>query len=133
MLLVTLLQIDKLGTSRSKEWIYCLYFFIVFVFFFKTVELSVNNVLKKLTQHGFSATKWQDLAASLGQGSAVEEIKTDVSGGSSAKLNALVTYWLDNDGEPSWKNLVRAMEWSKQRVAAQKLALDIGIPYPVKE
>ena len=133
MLLVTLLQIDKLGLSWSKEWIYCLYF-LLSSYFFKTVELNVDNVLKKLTQHGFSATKWHDLAASLGQGSAVDEINADIiSGGSSAKRNALIKHWLDNDGEPSWKKLVIAMEWSKQRVAAEKLARDIGIPYPVKE
>ena len=109
----------------------CIFFYLCI--FFKTVELNVDNVLKKLTQHGFSATKWQDLAASLGQGSAIEEINDDVSGRSSAKRNALIKYWLDNDGEPSWKKLVIAMEWSKQRVAAEKLARDIGIPYPVKE
>ena len=104
----------------------------VFVFS-QTLELNVDNVLKKLPQHGFSATKWQDLAASLGQGSAVKEIKTDESGGSSDKLNALITYWLDNDMEPSWEKLVIAMEESKQKAAARKLARDIGIPYPVKK
>ena len=90
-------------------------------------------MLKKLTQHGFPATKWQDLAASLGQGSAVEEIEANVSRMSSAKLYALITHWLGNDEEPSWKKLVIAIEWSKQKVAAKKLAQDIGIPYPVKD
>lgn len=103
------------------------------MYFLKTVELTVDNVLYKLTEHGFSATKWPVLAASLGQASAVEEIETDVTRVSSFKLNALIKHWLENDSEASWKKLVIGMEWSDQKVAAVKLARDIGILYPVKE
>ena len=103
------------------------------LYFLETVELSVDNVLYKLSEHGFSATKWPALAASLGRASAVEEIEADISRGSSFKLTALIKHWLENDSEASWKKLVIGMEWSEQKVAAEKLARDIGIPYPVKE
>ena len=101
--------------------------------FLKILELSVDIVLDKLDEHGFSDVKWPDLAVSLKQASVVEKIKTDVSEGSSVKLNMLITLWLENDSKASWKILVRAMERSKQTVAAVKLAQDIGIPYPVEE
>ena len=101
--------------------------------FLKTLELNVDNVLDKLDEHGFSDVKWPVLAASLRQGGAVQEIQTNVSGGSSVKLNALIRHWLENDSKASWKKLVIAMERSEQKVAAEKLAKDIGIPYPVKE
>ena len=54
------------------------------------------------------------------------------TGGTLVKLNALITHWLRNDREASWLKLVIAMERSEQEVAAENLALDIGIPYPVK-
>ena len=104
------------------------------LFFLKTLELNVDNVLDKLDEHGFSDVKikWPVLAASLKQASVVEKIKTDVSEGFSVKLNMLITHWLENDSKASWKNLMIAMKRSKQTVAAEKLAQDIGIPYPVK-
>ena len=101
--------------------------------FLKTLELNVDNVLDKLDEHGFSDVKWPALAVSLKQGGAVQGIQTNISGDTSVKLNALIRHWLENDIKASWKKLVIAMERSKQRVAAEKLAHDIGIPYPVKE
>ena len=103
---------------------------IVFVFF-KILELNVNNVLDKLDEHKFPDVKWPDLAVGLRQGNAVQTIEAG-HGGLLVKLNALITHWLANDREASWKKLVIAMKRSKEEVAAENLAGDIGIPYPVK-
>ena len=106
---------------------------IISVFVFsQNLELNVDNVLDKLDEFSDVKIKWPVLAASLKQASVVGKIKTDVSEGFSVKLNMLITHWLENDSKASWKNLVIAMERSKQTVAAEKLAQDIGIPYPVK-
>ena len=56
----------------------------------------------------------------------------DKAGGTLVKLNALITHWLSNDREASWLQLVIAMERSEQKVPAENLAQDIGMPYPVK-
>ena len=100
--------------------------------FLKTLELSVTNVLDKLDKHKFPHVNWRDLAVGLRQG--IDVIKTigDETGGTLVKLNALITHWLRNDRAASWLKLVIAMERSEQKVAAENLAQDIGIPYPVK-
>ena len=90
--------------------------------------------MDKLKEHGFSDAKWPVLAVSLRQGDAVQGIQTNVLlWDTSVKLNTLIRHWLETDKEASWKKLVIAMVRSEQNVAAEKLAQDIGIPYPVKE
>lgn len=105
------------------------------LYFLTTVaEVNLDNVLDKLKEHGFSDVKWPVLAVSLRQGGAVQGIQTNVLlMDTSLKLNALIKHWLENDKEASWKKLVIAMVRSDQKVAAEKLAGEFGIPYPLKE
>ena len=43
---------------------------------------------------------------------------------------ALITHWVANDPNQTWKRLVDAIASSKEKVIAEQLASDVGVPFP---
>ena len=89
-----------------------------------------STILFKLDKHGFPAYKWMNLATGLMMGGSVPKyygLQNDL-----ARLNALVTDWTASAVEAGrWKALVTAVNMSGEKVVAQKLAKELGIPPPV--
>ena len=47
-----------------------------------------------------------------------------------SQLVALITHWVANDKEKTWKKLVDAVRMSEESIIAEKLAKDVGVRYP---
>ena len=45
-------------------------------------------------------------------------------------LVALITHWVGNDPNKTWKKLVDAVASSEEKVIAERLANDVGVPSP---
>ena len=92
-----------------------------------SVDLDTNNAAYLLIKHDFPPAKWQTLATGLKQAKAVSTIKADNPNAISC-LVALIAHWVANDSKRTWKKLVDAVARSKEKVIAEQLASDVGVP-----
>ena len=90
------------------------------------VKLDINNVAYVLVEHNFPPSKWKQLAVGLKQIKAIPTIKADKADALSS-LVALITHWLANDLDKTWKKLVDAVAISEEKVIAMKLAGEVGV------
>lgn len=79
-----------------------------------------DNAVFLLAKHKFCAAKWQSLAVCLRQTSAVARIEAD-------GLHTLITHWMENDPQPSWRTLIDAVTRSGQNEVANALAKELGM------
>ena len=91
--------------------------------------LDAGNAVYLLIKHKFPPAKWRNLAIGLKQISAIQTIEAN-SANALSQLVALITHWVANDKEKTWKKLVDAVVMSEESVIAEKLAKDVGVPYP---
>ena len=80
-------------------------------------------------KHEFPPSKWTHLAVGLKQAHSLSTIEANAAEALD-RLLALVTHWVANDPEKTWEKLVDAVSISKERVIAEQLAKDIGVPPP---
>ena len=96
---------------------------------FQVPVLDSSNAAFFLTKHKFPPAKWRLLAIGLKQLDAIQTIGAD-SADTLSQLVALITHWVANDKEKTWKKLVDAVVMSEESVIAEKLAKDVGVRYP---
>ena len=94
----------------------------------KTSALEESTAVYLLVKHEFPPAKWKDLAVGLMQAKAIQSIEAD-SGDAISQLVALIDHWMANDHKKSWEKLVDAVKMSKEKIIAEKLAKDVGVPY----
>ena len=94
-----------------------------------SVDLDTNNAAYLLVKQDFPPDKWQTLAMGLKQANAVSTIKSNNPNTISC-LVALIKHWVANDPDKTWEKLVDAVARSEERVIAERLARDVGVPSP---
>ena len=88
------------------------------------MKLDADTALHQLVNEvGFPAHLWEDLANGLMLGGETENF---CDGKNSRNLQRLITYWVDNDEDPLWQQLVDAVAKCGQRNRAKKLAKNVG-------
>ena len=98
-------------------------------YYYLTVDLDTNNAAYLLAKHKFPLAKWQTLATGLKQAKAVSTIKANNPNAISC-LVALIAHWVANDSNRTWKKLIDAVAGSEEKVIAEQLASDVGVPSP---
>ena len=75
----------------------------------------------------FPADLWNSLANGLKLGGQVHQFEGCTN---SSKLQQLITYWIANNEQASWQQLVDAVKGCEQLVKARQLAEEVGANPP---
>ena len=86
------------------------------------LKLDANEALFQLHEVGFPAHLWDMLATGLMLGGQIEQFEGRTS---NSKLQQLITYWIANNEQASWQQLVDAMKGCGQLVRAKQLAENV--------
>ena len=95
--------------------------------FSPVLKLDANSALFKLIEVDFPVHLWDSLAIGLMLGGQTEQFEGRTN---NSKLQKLITYWIDNDEQASWQQLVDAVNGCDQLVKAKQLAEKVGANPP---
>ena len=86
------------------------------------LKLDANEALFQLQEVRFPADSWNSLANGLKLGGQVNQFEGCTN---SSKLQQLITYWISNNEQASWQQLVDAVKGCGQLVRAKQLAENV--------